>query len=213
MSTVALSFVARGIPFDWFPTNRPGRPAFLLSTSAISFGLGFRAPDFQPTYIDYKGYKDERKKLLSDGTILREALKLGGIIWRLVVGTYREEHGEIIDFEEIFVGQLEHACLNEQDLGIIVGLYNIWSRRCSIQLLLLLGDDRNVKETTGVPTHSSWWPQPHTWGSSDANVIYWSRGMKNGSKPARMESREVNSAAGMQQPGGTSRNFKIAQKN
>ena len=130
LAKAALSFASKSIPFDWsLASGGPFRPAFLLSTSEKAFGLGFRPPGFQATRVDYKAYRDQRKRLLSDVAIVREALKFGGIIWRLAVEAYCEEHGGTINFEEILEAPLEQISLSERDLGIIVGLYKVWSRK------------------------------------------------------------------------------------
>ena len=129
LARAALSFASNGIPFDWIPADNRTRPVFLLSTSSSPFGLGLRPPSFQASYVDYKGYKDQRKKLLSDVAIVREALKFGGIVWRLTVEAYREAHEGRIDFAEILQAPLEKVSLTERDVGIIVGLYRVWSRK------------------------------------------------------------------------------------
>ena len=89
-------------------------------------GLGFRPEQYKPTYYDYQTYIRRRNELLSNPAIARAALKCGGIIWRLTVDALTELHGNI-SFRDILGTALEEIQLTQEDIGIIVGLYNVWT--------------------------------------------------------------------------------------
>lgn len=96
------------------------------SPPACVSGLGFRRKGFKPDWLDYQAYVNRRARLLSDPAVARAALMQGGIVWRLAVDTLYELHGQV-DFESYFTRDIEPAYLSLHDLGVIVGLYRIWS--------------------------------------------------------------------------------------
>ena len=89
-------------------------------------GLGFRPLNFNPGWIDYQAYVRRRNALLRDPSVVRAALQMGGIIWRLTVDSISDNYGDL-DFSRFFGTDIDHIRLTNHDLGIIVGLYLIWT--------------------------------------------------------------------------------------
>lgn len=126
LADVALFFISRGTQFEWRSIEQ--------STTYVAFrplpeprsGLGYRSQGYQTNYYDYCAYVEHRNKLLTDRAIARAALMQGGIIWRLTVESLSEIHGTV-DFDAILIEELEVVTLSQEDLGIIVGLYNVWT--------------------------------------------------------------------------------------
>lgn len=133
LEDIAQLFCAKGSPF-YFADTIVSNP-FQALPIRVS-GLGFRQRGFRPTWVDYQAYVDRRARLLSNPAIARAALMQGGIIWRLTVDALRALHGSV-NFEAYFTQAFETVHLTLHDLGIIVGLYRIWSGM-SIPLHVLL---------------------------------------------------------------------------
>lgn len=96
---------------------------------AVRHGLGFRSKNFKPDWIDYQDYVKRRNYLLSDRTVARAALMQGGLIWRLTLDALFEMD-QSTEVETYFTPEdmdMEPTYLTQEDLGVIVGLYKIWT--------------------------------------------------------------------------------------
>lgn len=92
-------------------------------------GLGIRSPNNPITKEHFVQYIHRQNKLLMDLPILRAALMTGGIIWRLAMDSMRANYRSL-DFEQLFSDDDEVAQLTNFDLGVISGLYIIWTGKC-----------------------------------------------------------------------------------
>lgn len=126
LADVALFFISRGTQFEWRSIEQGTTYVAFNPLQEPRTGLGYRSQGYQTNYYDYCTYVEHRNKLLSDRAIARAALMQGGIIWRLTVESLNQIHG-MIDFDAILREELEVVTLSQEDLGIIVGLYNVWT--------------------------------------------------------------------------------------
>lgn len=124
IAELALHFVSRGSSFHVGAVEEGANP-FEIPSGAPS-GLGFRPSNFVATSVDYQSYIERRKELLSDPVIVRAALMKGGIIWRLTIDSIRDLEGGV-DFTRYLDDDLENVQLTQRELGIIVGLYLVWT--------------------------------------------------------------------------------------
>lgn len=121
---LAHHFVSRGSAFHLGPLEAGINP-FELPPGPPS-GLGFRPSRFVASSVDYQSYIARRNTLLSDPVVVRAALMKGGIIWRLTMDSIRDLEGSV-DFTRYLDNGLENIQLTQRDLGVIVGLYLIWT--------------------------------------------------------------------------------------
>lgn len=139
-------------------------------------GLGFRPKNYKPTLHDFKAYLDRRDQLLLDPSVVRAALLHGGIIWRLAVDSLFFINRGGIDWDAILFHESEAVTLSQQDLGVIVGMYTVWTGK----LISLTFNETQflTQHFTGeanVDKELSWWPQHAQWKQSNADVLYWSQ--------------------------------------
>lgn len=125
---------------------------------------------------DFKAYLDRRDQLLLDPSVVRAALLHGGIIWRLAVDSLFFINRGGIDWDAILFHESEAVTLSQQDLGVIVGMYTVWTGK----LISLTFNETQflTQRFTGeanVDKELSWWPQHAQWKQSNANVLYWSQ--------------------------------------
>ena len=125
LSDIAHLFFQLGVCIDWCREDEPTSQLF-TTIPDVRHGLGFRPEHYKLTFYDYQAYIQRRNDLLSDMTIVRAALKYGGIIWRLTIDALTDLHGEI-SLRDIIQMSLEDVQLTQEQIGIIVGLYNIWT--------------------------------------------------------------------------------------
>ena len=125
VSELALHFVSRGTYFYLGPFIIDKDP--FREPPGKAGGLGFRPQDYTPTWVDYQAYIRRRSDLLNDPSIIRSALMKGGIVWRLTVDTIQST-ADTIEYSKLFdSADVEPVELTKRDLGIIVGLYLVWT--------------------------------------------------------------------------------------
>lgn len=132
INDLALHFVSRGSTFHLGPFEAGINP-FELPPGPPS-GLGFRHSRFVASSVDYQSYIARRNTLLSDPVLVRAALMKGGIIWRLTIDSIRALEGKV-DFTRYLGNDLETIQLTQRDLGVIVGLYLIWTGKIYLHLM------------------------------------------------------------------------------
>lgn len=130
---LALHFVRKGSRFYLGYSN--GNP--FADTPGPPAGLGFRLPNFTPSPVDFKAYIKRRNDLLREPSIVRAALMMGGIIWRLAVDSIQDNY-DSVDFAHILSNDSEVTQLTHFDLGVISGLYIIWTGKCLHNYLELI---------------------------------------------------------------------------
>lgn len=178
LDQLALHFISEGVrfymgtssddPFD--PVNKSHN------------GLGFRPMGYKPDVYDFKAYIARRDDLLKDPNVARAALLQGGIIWRLTLDSLRSIHGSV-DYRAILSQATENVRLTQHDLGVIVGMYTVWTgmtilfittrEQCILQFILLY---------TGVALvdkELSWWPQQSQFLGSNLDLLHWTSACEN----------------------------------
>lgn len=132
LQALALYFATQG---SWFHI---GRPLHNLSPFGVpegaNCGLGFRRHNFQASWVDYQAYVDRRNNLLKDPSIVRAPLMKGGIIWRITIDSIYDNYGAI-DLTNYFTNEVEEIELTKSDLGVIVGLYLVWTGKFFFYLI------------------------------------------------------------------------------
>ena len=121
---LALHFVAQG---SWCHIGQsPNNLSPFHNFVGPKTGLGFRPDGFKPGWIDYQAYVRRRNDLLKDPSVVRAALQMGGIIWRLTVDSIIDNYGSL-DFRNFLTTDIEVIRLTNHDLGLICGLYLVWT--------------------------------------------------------------------------------------
>ena len=167
---IALHFVAQG---TWCHIGQsPDTISPFHNFVGPKTGLGFRPVDFKPGWIDYQAYVSRRNELLKDPSVVRAALQMGGIIWRLTVDSIIDNYGKL-EFSNFLTSDVEVIRLTNHDLGLIVGMYLVWTGNNVFifieTLLIYYITGEGVMDKT-----SSWWPQHFQWQDSGIDVRYWS---------------------------------------
>lgn len=137
---------------------------------------------YKPDVYDFKAYVARRDDLLKDPNVARAALLQGGIIWRLTLDSLRSIHGSV-DYRAILSQATENVRLTQHDLGVIVGMYMVWTgmtiliittrEQCILQVILL---------HTGVALVNkelSWWPQQSQFLGSNLDLLHWTSACEN----------------------------------
>lgn len=142
-------------------------------------GLGYRPKNYMPNMFDFKAYLDRRNQLLMDPSVAQSALMQGGIVWRLAVESLQSIYQDGVDFEAILFHDSDFVRLTQQDLGVIVGMYTIWTGKhppsCARSQNLIL----TLTGEASVDKELSWWPQHGQWKQSNIDVLYWSNGCES----------------------------------
>lgn len=125
-SDLAIRFLLRGTRFKLVSEPPPNHDKPLAMSLDPRTGLGLRPHNYHPTRFDYLGYIKHRNLLLSDLAVARAALFRGGIIWRITVDAIDEVRGPV-DFRQLLEMDLDEVEITQRSLGVIVGLYQVWS--------------------------------------------------------------------------------------